>query len=286
MVYQFENKLENVFNQTVKLLHDFQYTRYSPLLYYMDELTEFQKQQQRNVGGFMKGILVKRLESSFYAFKMSIDRFVQSHERFIEMFDKGTVYISKKVNVYDLLDQDNIDTLENLVDEDRVDKYMSDNFTKDYRTLVFQDLEILKSVKKLWIHIDEDPKLDSFLYEIKTKSTIKGQKIVVFTESKETGDYLFKKLFELYPGKVMFYSSKGALYENSKTLINHNIARELIKQNFDPKSESRRNTVSYNYRYISRRHKFTSIKRPHKLRFAMESYTGITKSGARKSARL
>lgn len=243
LVYQFENKLENVFNQTVQLLHDFQYTRYSPLLYYLDELTEFQKQQQRNVGGFMKGILVKRLESSFYAFKMSIDRFVQSHERFIEMFDKGIVYISKKVNVYDLLDQDNIDTLENLVDEDRVDKYMSCNFRKDYRNLILQDLEILKSVKKLWLHIDEDPKLDSFLHEIKTNSTIKGKKVVVFTESKETGDYLFKKLFGLHPGKVMFYSSKGALYENSKTLVNHTIARELIKQNFDPKSENSQDEI-------------------------------------------
>ena len=35
----------------------------------MYEIEEFDIQQQKNLGGFMKGILVKRLESSFYAFK-------------------------------------------------------------------------------------------------------------------------------------------------------------------------------------------------------------------------
>ncbi len=53
----------------------------------------------------MKGILVKRLESSFYAFRQSVDRFILSYENFISMFDSGTVYISKKVDVYDLLEK-------------------------------------------------------------------------------------------------------------------------------------------------------------------------------------
>ncbi|OAV73695.1 hypothetical protein Barb6_00022 [Bacteroidales bacterium Barb6] len=83
VVYTFADDLENVFNQTVALLYQFQYTRYSPLFYYNGELTEFQKQLQRNLGSFMKGLLVKRLESSFYAFKMSIDRFIEIHENLL-----------------------------------------------------------------------------------------------------------------------------------------------------------------------------------------------------------
>lgn len=245
LVYRFEGRLEKVFNQTVALLYAFRYTRYSPLLYYLDDLTEFQKQQQRNVGGFMKGILVKRLESSFYAFKMSIERFIDSHERFIEMFDQGTVYISKKINVYDLLDQDDIETLEKLVDEDKVDKYKSDRFVKGYRDLLVNDLDILKSVRELWTDIKEDPKLASFLEEIKDNKLIKKQRVVIFTESKETGDYLFRNLYQRYPGKVMFYSSKGALFENERTVIHHTIARELIRQNFDPKSENPQDEIKY-----------------------------------------
>jgi len=77
IVYHFEGKVEMVFNQTIQLFRDFRYARYIPLLYYTGKkgLSEFEKQQQRNVGGFMKGILVKRLESSFYAFKKSVGRF-------------------------------------------------------------------------------------------------------------------------------------------------------------------------------------------------------------------
>ena len=40
---------------------------------------------QRNMGGFMKGILIKRLESSFFAFSKTLGRFIESYEKFIEM---------------------------------------------------------------------------------------------------------------------------------------------------------------------------------------------------------
>jgi hypothetical protein len=113
IIYEFEGELEATFNQTIGLLQNFRYARYIPLLYYSGskQLSEFERQQQRNVGGFMKGILIKRLESSFYAFRKSIRRFIESYERFIGMVDGGTVYISKDVDVYDLLDNDDIDVL-------------------------------------------------------------------------------------------------------------------------------------------------------------------------------
>ena len=88
-------------------LKEFKYSRYTPVLFLRaDTITEFDKQSQKNVGGFMKGILVKRLESSFYAFKKSVGRFVKSYEDFIEMFGNGRVLISKNINVYDLIDED------------------------------------------------------------------------------------------------------------------------------------------------------------------------------------
>lgn len=67
IIYQFEGRIEDVFIQTIHLFQEFRYACYIPLLYYVGSkgLSEFQKQQQRNVGGFMKGILIKRLESSF-----------------------------------------------------------------------------------------------------------------------------------------------------------------------------------------------------------------------------
>lgn len=59
------------------------------------------------MGGFMKGILVKRLESSKYAFEMTLNRFIDSYNEFIKMYkENGVVWISKKLNVAELLDND------------------------------------------------------------------------------------------------------------------------------------------------------------------------------------
>ena len=244
MIYQFDNQLENVFKQTVELLRRFNYTRYIPLLYYTGELTEFQRQQQRNLGGFMKGLLVKRLESSFYAFKKSIDRFVDLHERFLDMFNKGTIYVSKKVNVFDLLDADDIETLECLVEEDKADKYESSNFKPEYQELLIQDIQTLKKIREIWFPIHEDPKLDKLINELKNNKVLSGKKTVLFTESKETGDYLFEHLFNRFHQKVMFYSSVGGRFGDCKTKHNHTASRAVIQANFDPKADRISNDIS------------------------------------------
>ncbi|MDR1895482.1 MAG: phospholipase D-like domain-containing protein [Prevotellaceae bacterium] len=238
MVYQFDNELECVFKQTVELLRRFNYTRYVPLLYYTGELTEFQRQQQRNLGGFMKSLLVKRLESSFYAFKKSIGRFIDLHERFLDMFDKGTVYVSKKVNVFDLLDADDIETLEQLVEDDKAEKYETSDFKGEYKNLLEQDILILKEIREIWQPVNTDPKIETLIHHLQTDKKIAGRKVVLFTESKETGDYLFENLFSKFQKKVMFYSSHGGRYEDLKTKHNHALSRNTVTNNFDPKAEN------------------------------------------------
>ncbi len=245
IIYKYEGKLETVFNETIKYLHLFTYARYTPLLYYVGnkELSEFEKQQQRNVGGFMKGILVKRLESSFFAFRQSVDRFIDSYVRFIDMYNNGTVYISKKVNVYDLLDNDDIDKLESLVDEDKASKYDSKDFRKEFVEKLEFDLQILKDIKALWAKVDQDPKLEQFIVELKTTKALKKNKLVVFTESKETGDYLYNALIEEFPNQVMFYSSIGGRHTNKTLTSNHAISRDIIKDNFDPNRKEKSNDL-------------------------------------------
>lgn len=245
IIYQYEGELENIFNDTIKYLQLFTYARYTPLLYYVGNkvLSEFEKQQQRNVGGFMKGILVKRLESSFYAFRQSVDRFIDSYDRFIEMYKKGTVYISKKINVYDLLDNDDFDQLESLVDEDKASKYDSKDFRKEFVKKLEFDLQILKDIKALWAKVDQDPKLEQFILELKTTNALKKNKLVIFTESKETGDYLYNALIEEFPKQVMFYSSIGGRHTNKTLTSNHAISRDLIKDNFDPNRKEKSNDL-------------------------------------------
>jgi superfamily II DNA or RNA helicase len=240
IIYEYEGEVEDVFKSTIRLLAQFRYARYTPLLYYSGNkrLTEFEKQQQRNVGGFMKGILVKRLESSFYAFKQSVQRFIKSYQRFIDMFGDGTIYISKKVNVYDLLDNDDFEKLEKAVEEERVQKYESKDFRKDFINDLNHDLAVLKQVWSLWKDVDEDPKLTTFIQALKKHEKLKKKQIVVFTESKETGDYLYESLIDEFPGQVMFYSSKGGRHTNKQLTSKNALARDIILDNFDPNSRN------------------------------------------------
>jgi len=236
IVYEYEGELESTFNETIKKLHTFTYSRYTPLLFYIGnkKLSEFEKQQQRNVGGFMKGILVKRLESSFHAFRQSVDRFILSYENFIKMFESGTVYISKKVDVYDLLKNDDIEKLESLVEEDKANKYDSKDFKKGFKTKLEFDLKILKPIKDLWLEVHSDPKLEQFIFELKRTKALKKNKLIIFTESKETGDYIYEALLDEFPDQVMFYSSKGGRHSDKKLHSNHTISRDIIQANYDP----------------------------------------------------
>ena len=239
IVYEYHGQIEDVFDQTMRLLSQFRYARYTPLLYYTGtkKMTEFVKQQQRNVGGFMKGILVKRLESSFFAFKQSIRRFISSYERFIKMYHDGTVYISKKVNVYDLLDNDDIDKLEKAVEEEKAQKYISEDFRESFLTDLIHDLETLREIWELWKDIDEDPKLEKFIAELQTNRNLKKQHLVIFTESKETGDYLYENLSKVFPGEVMFYSSAGGRQSDVQGPLGHATSREVIMESFDPNAQ-------------------------------------------------
>ncbi len=232
IIYTFDAQQERIFTATIEQLKKFSYARYTPLLYLKQQIDPLEIQSQRNIGGFMKGILVKRLESSFHAFGNTLRRFIESYEKFIAMYDKGTVYISKRVNVYDFLDEDNEEALLSLVEQDRIQKYEAGEFNDDYMSWLSSDLSILKEIQRLWVDISSDPKLEQFSSDLHSHAILKGKKLLVFTESKETGEYLYRRLQRELPGEVMFFCSTGGLYNG----MEHNLtlARDLIKDNFDP----------------------------------------------------
>ena len=244
IIYEFDSTTNDVFYETIRLLKRFKYSRYTPLLYLKEDPSEFVKQSQLNVGGFMKAILVKRLESSFYAFMKTVKRFIGSYEKFIEMYEGGTVYISRSVDVYDYLDKDNEEELLSLVDDQdvrKVQKYSSESFRKELFIYLNSDLELLKQIKCLWSGVEEDPKLNQFIYELKNDAVLKTNRSIIFTESKETGDYLYKNLRGVFPDEVMFYSSHGGIYKGAE--MNITASRDLIKENFDPNNKITRNDL-------------------------------------------
>lgn len=241
IVYQFNARTEMAFNQTIELLRDFSYARYTPLLFLKKQLSEFEQQSQRNVGGFMKGILVKRLESSFFAFKKSLSRFIRSYERFLGMYDDGTIWISNKVDVFELLDADDEDRLLSLVEEEKAQKYDAGDFLPAYKEKLLLDLKILQKIQMLWADIDDDPKTESFIQELKNNPILLGKKVLVFSESKETVDHLQEALDKHFSGSVLSYSSHGGTFAGKSH--NGEYLREVIKANYQPKHPDTKDDV-------------------------------------------
>jgi len=198
LFYQLNEAEDKIFNATIELISKkFSYARYTPLLpkYYEGKITQPEELSQRNLGKFMKILLIKRLESSFFAFKNSVDRFIYSYEMFIREFKNGSVYVSKKhtQKIFEALENDDDAAIQKLIDEGKAEKFSSDDFRDEFLTDLESDLEILKTIKSLWQKIMRDPKLLTFLDELANDKILQN-KLIVFTESKETAEYLAKNI--------------------------------------------------------------------------------------------
>lgn len=232
LFYKFNEVESEVFFKTIDVISNkFKYARYTPLLYFKGDLGS-DEQRQRNMMKFMKMLLVKRLESSFYAFNQSIDRFVTSYERFIREFENGKVYVSRKYinKVFDYLEAGNIDAIDQLIDENKAEEFPSEDFSEQYIFDLKADLQTLYEIKSIWKKINRDPKLITFIENLNNRDPLKDGKIIVFTESTETADYLKDKLENEVTQSILLYTGSS-----------HEVRREEVLDNFDANSKNARN---------------------------------------------
>lgn len=231
IAYEFDDETNTVFNETVDVIKNFKYSRYKPLTYLKDtKKYATLLAAQHNMGGFMKSILVKRLESSFFAFKNTLSRFQQSYEKFLEMYDAGEVYISKKVDVYDLLDSGDDEKLMKLVEEETVMHFKSTDFTDQFIKDLKWDLAKLKYLSDMWASISYDPKLEQFKEDLQKNKKLIGNKKIIFTESKETAEYLERELYPIFGDRVISYTGSSTL-----------ILKAAIEDSFNPKQKDEGN---------------------------------------------
>ena len=225
IVYEFDNQIEVVFNKTLDTIKVLSYSRYKTLTYLNEVPPKYKSllTGQQNMGGFMKGILLKRLESSFYAFNKTLDRFIESYENFISMYKSGVVYVSKKYNVYELMNNGEEEKLDFIVDKEDAFKFKSEEFNSTFIEDLEFDLSNLKRIRRMWDPIENDPKLDKFIDDLKNNKLLKKSKILIFTESKETAEYLKKNI-------DMHFKNQTILFTGGSK----NKDRDIIQENFNP----------------------------------------------------
>ncbi|MEW6110179.1 MAG: helicase-related protein [Nitrospirota bacterium] len=223
LYYGLNDDEDRVFNETVRLISmEFRYARYTPLLYYKGKIDQLEKQSQRNMGKFMKILLVKRLESSFFAFRNSIDRFLKSYEMFIEEFEKGNVYVSKKYGnkIFEFLESDDDEAIQSLIEEGKAEKYESAEFSDDFGDALKNDYEILKTIKALWQKVDRDPKLETFIDGLSVNRILSKNKLIIFSESKETAQYLSENINKKLPASALLFTGGSGEAIRDKAIEN------------------------------------------------------------------
>lgn len=228
--YQLNDEEDKIFSRTIGLIaKDFKYARYTPMLYYKGEITQPEELAQRNMGKFMKILLIKRLESSFYAFRNTVERFIATYGRFLEEYKKGNVYVSKKYTnkIFDLLENNDEEEVQRFIEEEKAEKYPSKDFRSGLKIDLEHDINILKEIEKLWRDIKRDPKLLTFKEKLSSQNILKKQKLIIFTESKETADYLAKQLEKIYPNETLAFTGGSSA-----------VIREKVINNFDARARS------------------------------------------------
>ncbi|MEI7730049.1 MAG: helicase-related protein [Verrucomicrobiota bacterium] len=228
LFYKFNRTEGQVFDETIRALtHEFKYARYTPLAYYTGERDEQAIQSQRNLAKFMKILTVKRLESSFTAFQLTLGRFIHTYERVIAEFHKGQVFISKKHigKVFELLECDNQEGIDRLLEEEKAERLAAEDFRPDFITDLENDLKALKAIRTHWKKITRDPKWEAFRVILKQTARLKDGKLIIFTESQETADYLAGKIRAEVEPKVLLFTGQSL-----KTV------REEVIANFDAKA--------------------------------------------------
>ncbi|MFD3157282.1 helicase-related protein [Haloimpatiens sp. FM7330] len=224
IIYEFDEYTDDIFIKTIEIIKELTYSRYKPLTYLKNIPVSLKSLLvgQKNMGGFMKAILLKRLESSFYAFNKTLGRFISSYENFIKMYNDGIVYISKKYNVYDMMDNGDDDKLMGLVEEDKVQMFKSSEFTKEFIQELKFDLLKLKEIQNMWELVDKDPKLDYFIHGLKNNEILIDSKMIIFTESKETAEYLGENLNREFKDKVIVFTGQSSNRLKQEIEFNYN----------------------------------------------------------------
>jgi superfamily II DNA/RNA helicase len=243
--YQLTHQLAELFIDTANTIIDknkVDFFRYQAIAYLTDEANAgtYQNAQtiSRSLAFIMQTQLIKRLESSFYAFKKSLSKITASTLQMIEMYERDNIFIAPDLDITDLLNKGYTDEeieIEILkIDDDKPKnkKFKQADFKKGFIEGLKNDYLHLSALNEKWQAIEEhnDPKWNVFIELLKTEyfESSKNElgKLVIFTESADTLFYLTDRLQKETNYKVLSITSE-----------NRNKAFETIRENFDANYE-------------------------------------------------
>ncbi len=209
--YELNDHLANLFEEAMQTLDKrLTYARYQAIAYLKPEVSNGQYDNaeliSRSLAGIRKNGLVKRLESSFYAFKISVDNFRQANQNLISMWEKDRIFIAPDLDINKMYEDgftdDEIEEKLNQKAEinPKNDVFKRDDFKPEYIDMLRQDQKLLDEMWLQWECIDDDDdskfaKFDDLLkHELFKQDRNPEGKVVVFSEAVDTIEYLARRI--------------------------------------------------------------------------------------------
>ena len=234
--YELNEHLANLFEDAMTILDKkLTYARYQAIAYLKPEssngLYDNAELVSRSLAGIRKNGLVKRLESSFEAFKKSVDNFRQANQNMLNMWENDKIFIAPDMDINLLYEKgmtdDEIEEKLNEKSEENPKNavFKRDDFIPAYIDMLRQDQDLLDDMWLHWEYISDtdDSKFAKFEdllnHELFMKDRNPEGKIVVFSESVDTIEYLARRINRK---DVMVISAK-----------NRGQQFKVIRENFD-----------------------------------------------------
>lgn len=241
--YELNDHLANLFEDAMRTLDKkLFYARYQAIAYLKPEasngLYDNAELISRSLAGIRKNGLVKRLESSFYAFRKSLDNFRQANQNMLTMWENDKIFIAPDMDINLLIDkglsEDEIE--EKLNEKAEINPknavFKRDDFEPEYIDLLHEDQKLLDDMWLEWECISEDDDSKFAKFEALLKNELfksdknKEGKIVVFSESVDTVEYLASRI-----------GRKDVLVISAK---NRSQLYKTIRENFDANCKTRK----------------------------------------------
>lgn len=169
-----------------------------------------EEQYERQNAGLLRSALLKRFESSAYAFQRTLDKMISSHEVFLSALDRGVVLTGDALREWTTSDSDDLD--EFLASLDLADSQTVQNAeefdVQALREAVEADMALLKTFRdEVQAHqAGPDPKVDALVEELAyiaaeaaaegiTEQEIRDKrKVLVFSYYSDTVDHVYRRL--------------------------------------------------------------------------------------------
>ena len=246
VLYVLNEEVSQLYDETLKLVKNTKkglgYYRYQAIKFMSDEAKKQYKKAtnvnpsqadriSEQLAVIMKILLVKRIDSSFHAFRMSLGRYYNANRAMLKMIENGKIFIAPKLGVSEFILNDNEAELDELLlnsdDSARIQAFDVEEFSDEFIQGIKKDNDILEELVKKWNAVNNyDPKYQTLLRKLQSEflsaEINDNKKLVIFSESKETTEYLVEKLKNDGFTKVLSVNSS-----NSKDLT------DIISENFD-----------------------------------------------------